>query len=480
MILARTSPRAPILALGLMLALGTTAWPSLAADDTTAAKPAPSPLEQLSPEELKGPRVSEYKLDNGLRVLVIPDNRAPVVTHMIWYDVGAADEPAGSSGIAHFLEHLMFKGTKTVPNGEFSRRIAEIGGTENAFTSADYTAYYQRVPPEALHDMMRFEADRMENLVLTEAVVLPEREVIIEERNSRTENNPGAILGEAVQAALFQNHPYGVPIIGWEHEINELSLADAVSFYDRFYTPNNATLVVAGDVEPEAVLAMAEETYGKVKRRAEPPKRALPVEPPPRIARTLTFNDPRVRQGSFQRSYLVPSYLSGADGEGEALDVLSEVLGGSSTSRLYRKLVREDAIATSVGAYYRGGSRDDTSFVVYATPRPGHSVAEVEAAIDREIERIVAEGVSAEEVERAAARAIKANIFSRDSQATLARIYGASVTAGSSVEDVGRWPERIAAVKPEAVASAARSYLKPGRSVTGYLLPAGADVNTKG
>ena len=459
-------------ALFVACALGA-AWPA----GTLAQE---SPLAQLSPEELKGPQVTTETLDNGLRVVVIPDNRAPVVTHMIWYDVGSADEPAGSSGIAHYLEHLMFKGTKTVPNGEFSRRIAEIGGTENAFTSTDYTAYYQRITPEALPEMMRLEADRMENLVLTEEVVLPERDVIIEERNSRIENSPGAILGEAVQAALFQNHPYGTPIIGWEHEINQLTLDDAISFYDRFYTPNNATLVVAGNVEPDAVLELARETYGKVRRRAEPPRRALPTEPAPRIARTLTFDDPRVRQASFQRSYLAPSYESGGDREGEALDVLAEVLGGSSTSRLYRALVREKAIATNVGAYYRGSSRDETSFVVYATPKPGHSVAEVEAAIDAEIERVLREGVTQEEVERAAARAIKSNIFSRDSQATLARIYGAGLTTGATVEEIGTWPQRIAEVKAEAVDKAARAYLKPGRSVTGYLLPEGGDVNTKG
>ena len=477
---------ARVLAASLLLGVSAPALlhPALAqsgsAQSVSKQTAAASPLERLSPEELKGPEVTTATLDNGLRVVVIPDNRAPVVTHMVWYDVGAADEPAGSSGIAHFLEHLMFKGTKTVANGEFSRRIAEIGGTENAFTSSDYTAYFQRVAPEALPEMMRLEADRMENLVLSEEIVLPERDVIIEERNQRTENNPAAILGEAVQAALFQNHPYGTPIIGWEHEINELSLEDAVSFYDRFYTPNNATLVVAGNVKPDEVLRLARETYGKVKRRAEPPARALPVEPPPRIARTLTFQDPRVRQSSFQRSYLAPSYLSGETGEGEALDVLAEVLGGSSTSRLYRALVREQGIATNVGAYYRGGSRDDTSFVVYATPKPGHSVAEVEAAIDAEIERILRDGVSEAEVERAAVRAIKANIFSRDSQATLARIYGASLTVGSSVADVNEWPQRIADVKPEAVNAAARAYLEPGRSVTGYLLPQGADVNTKG
>ena len=473
------STLALLLATAVPLAAHAQATETKAEESKSAEAASSSPLAQLSPEELKGAEVSAFTLDNGLRVVVIPDNRAPVVTHMVWYDVGSADEPAGSSGIAHFLEHLMFKGTKTVPAGEFSRAIAEIGGTENAFTSTDYTAYFQRIPPDALPEIMRYEADRMENLVLTDEVVLPERDVIIEERNARVENNPGAILSEAVQAALFQNHPYGTPIIGWKHEINQLSLDDAITFYDRFYTPNNAVLVVAGNVKPDEVRRLAEETYGKVKRRAEPPKRALPSEPAPRVARTLTLNDPRVRQPSMQRSYLAPSYGTGETGEGPALDVLGEVLGGSSTSRLYRALVREQEIATSVGAYYRGSSRDDTSFIVYATPKPGHSVAEVEAAIDREIARLKADGVTQDEVDRAAARAIKTNIFSRDSQATLARIYGASLTVGRTLDDVANWPQTIADVKAEDVTAAARAYLQPGRSVTGYLLPEGQTPETK-
>ena len=439
-----------------------------------------SPLDQLTPDELKGADVSTFTLDNGLRVVVIPDNRAPVVTHMIWYKVGSADEPEGKSGIAHYLEHLMFKGTTNTPGGEFSRKIAEIGGSENAFTSYDYTGYFQRVSPEALPEMMRLEADRMENLVLTDEVVLPERDVILEERNSRIENNPGAILGEAVSAALYQNHPYGTPIIGWEHEIRGLTKDDAIAFYDRYYTPNNATLVVAGNVTPEEVRKLAEETYGKVERRAEPGERARPSEPPARVARSLTLTDPRVRQPSFQRSYLVPSYGQDTGKTPYALDVLGEVLGGSSTSRLYRALVREKQLATNVGAYYRGGSMDETAFVVYATPKPGTSIAELEDAVEAEIARLVKDGVTQAEVERAAARALKENIFSRDSQSTLARIYGAGLTSGLTLEDIQKWPARMAAVTAEQVNEAARTYLEPGRSVTGYLLPQGTTVETKG
>ena len=224
---------------------------------------------------------TRYELDNGLEIVVIPDRRAPVVTHMIWYKVGSADEPWGKSGIAHFLEHLMFKGTKNVPAGEFSAEVAAIGGKENAFTSYDYTAYYQKISPQALRMVMGYEADRMENLTLTESVVAPEREVILQERRSRVDARPGGILSEAMSAALYDNHPYGIPIIGWEHEMSALTAEDAIAFYEQHYGPNNAILIVAGDVDPGAVFALAKETFAKVPRRGGG-ERKRPSDPPPK------------------------------------------------------------------------------------------------------------------------------------------------------------------------------------------------------
>ena len=224
--------------------------------------------------------VSNFLLDNGMEVVVIPDRRAPIVTHMVWYKVGSADEPPGKSGIAHFFEHLMFKGTAKHKAGEFGAKIAEIGGSENAFTTDDYTAYYQTVTPEALETMMEFEADRMRNLILTDAVIGPERDVILEERRSRIENSSGsAALAEEIDATLYQNHPYRIPVIGWMHEMEKLNRTDAVAFYDRYYAPNNAILIVAGDVDAKEVRALAEKTYGKVRARtgpaaAHPPERA--------------------------------------------------------------------------------------------------------------------------------------------------------------------------------------------------------------
>jgi len=437
-----------------------------------------APLIQANPtahasakKQKVGPEVSSFFLDNGLQVVVIPDRRAPVVTHMIWYRAGAADEPPGKSGIAHYLEHLMFKGTKTVENGAFSARVAAIGGQENAFTASDYTAYFQRVTPSALEEMMTLEADRMENLVLTDALIIPERDVVQEERNARTENNPGSLLREAMTAALYQNHPYGIPIIGWQHEVNALSKDDAIAFYDRFYTPNNAILVVAGDVEVEQVKTLAEKTYGMVKRRAEPGVRVRPKEPPPRAARRIEMSDPRVRTPSYQRLYLVPSYNSDETGEAEAMEVLAELFGGGSTSRLYKSLVIEQKLATSAGSWYQGGALDDTSFGFYASPLPGKTLDDVEAATDAEITKLLDGGVTSQEVERIKKRLIKQAIFSQDSQSTLARIYGGSLVLGSTIEDIAAWPDRIRAVTVEDVNKVARKYLNIRRSVTGHLLP---------
>lgn len=421
--------------------------------------------------ETMGPRVTSFFLDNGLQVVVIPDRRAPVVTHMIWYRAGSADEPPGKSGIAHYLEHLMFKGTKTVKNGAFSARVAAIGGQENAFTSTDYTAYFQRVTPAALEEMMTLEADRMENLVLTDEIIIPERDVVQEERNARTENNPGSLLREAMAAALYQNHPYGIPIIGWQHEVNALNKDDAIAFYDRFYTPNNAILVVAGDIDVKTVKGLAEKTYGKVKRRAEPGIRKRPTEPPPRAARSVEMADARVRTPSFQRLYLAPSYNTDSNGEAEALEVLAELLGNGSTSRLYKALVIEQKIATSAGSWYQGNALDDSQFGFYGSPREGVTLAQIEAAIDQEIAKLLKDGVTEQEVKRTQNRLIKQVIFSQDSQSTLARIYGGSLVLGSTIEDIESWPDRIREVTAESVEKVARKYFEKKRSVTGYLSP---------
>jgi zinc protease len=423
-------------------------------------------------ETQRGEGISSFTLDNGMEVVVIPDRRAPVVTHMVWYKVGSADEERGKSGIAHFFEHLMFKGTENHKAGEFSRAVAEIGGNENAFTSNDYTGYFQQVTPQALPKMMEFEADRMRGLVLSEAVIAPERDVVMEERRQRIEGNPGAVLSEEIQATLYQNHPYGVPVIGWMHEIARLDRADAIAFYERYYAPNNAVLVVAGDVDAGEVLALAKETYGKVRRGADMPPRDRPQEPPQDTARTVTLKDPRVTLPSVQISVVVPSYASAAPGEAEALDLLSEILGGGIRSRLYQELVVKSGIAASAGAFYRGSSLDASSFTVYGAPRAPDGLAAVEAAVTAEIAKIAKDGVSDDELERAKNRFTRSMIFARDNQSGMARIYGTALTTGQSVADINEWPDRVRKVTPDQVRDAARKYLNLDGSVTGYLLPA--------
>lgn len=414
--------------------------------------------------------VDRFSLANGMDVVVLPDHRAPVVTHMVWYRNGAADDPLGKSGIAHFLEHLMFKGTHAHGPGVFSDRVAELGGQENAFTSNDYTAYFQRVAREHLGEMMRFEADRMTNLTLSDEVVTPERDVVLEERRMRTDADPGAQLQEAMQSALFAHHPYGLPIIGWEHEIAGLGREDALAYYRRFYTPENAVLVVAGDVTGAEVRRLAEATYGVIPARGEAPTRARPQEPPLRAHRLLTLADPKVEQPSLTRIYVVPSYATARPGEAEALEVLAHLLGGGPTSLLYRRLVMEEKIAVAAGAYYMGAALDDTRFWVYALPSPGVSLETLDAALGRLLGEARTQGFPATDLERAKTRLVADALYAQDSQAAMARWVGASLTTGSTLADVQAWPERIEAVTGAGVRAAA-ARLDPRRSVTGHLLP---------
>jgi zinc protease len=402
--------------------------------------------------------------------VVIPDHRTPVATHMIWYKVGSADEPPGKSGIAHFLEHLMFKGTAKNPAGRFSQMLATIGGQENAFTSNDYTGYFQRVAKEHLPAVMEFEADRMTGLVLTDDVVKPELNVVLEEQNQRVANSPAARLGEDIQAALYLNHPYGKPVIGWRHEIEALTREDALEFYQRYYTPNNAVLIIAGDVAADEVKALAEQTYGKIVRRSELGPRKRPQEPEQRVVRTVTLADARVVQPSLTRYYMVPSATTAKPGESEALDVLAHVLGNSSTGRLYRSLVVDKAIATSASGSYTSSALDLSRFGVSGTPAQGVTLLQLDDAIDAVIAEVIDKGMTGEEVERSKTRLIADAIYALDNQATLARWYGVALTTGSSVKDVQSWADRIKNVGPEQVREAARTWLDKRRSVTGYLV----------
>ncbi|MEA2856770.1 MAG: zinc protease [Methylobacteriaceae bacterium] len=439
--------------------------PGLTPSDSTLTPGLPKRGAQSS-----GPIIAHSRLPNGLQIVVIPDHRAPVVTHMVWYQNGSADDPPGKSGIAHFLEHLMFKGTKAHPKG-FSDLVAELGGQENAFTAYDYTAYFQRVAKEHLATMMAFEADRMTGLILTDDVVAPERDVVLEERRMRTDSDPAQQLNEAVQASLFPHHPYGTPVIGWGHEIETLDRSDALAYYERFYTPANAILVVAGDVEAAEVERLARDTYGRIPAREKPPRRFRRQEPEPRAHRLVTLADPKVEQPQHERVFLVPSYKTGAPGEAEAIEVLTHLIGGGHTSLLYRELVVERKLAVAIGAYYMGTSLDATRLWIYAMPTPDTRLEELERAIDEVIARVADHPVEAADLERARTRLVADAIYAQDNQASLARWYGASLATGLTIEDISHWPERIEAVSADDVQNAARRWLDKRRAVTGFLLP---------
>jgi len=438
---------------------------------TAAATMTPAKAQMFNPET--------FQLDNGMQVLVVTNRRAPVVSHWVWYSVGSADSPVGKSGLPHFLEHLMFKGTETLAPGEFSRTVARNGGTENAMTSSDFTAYFQNIARDRLEVVMRMEADRMANLRLSDDVVLPERDVVLEERRSRVDNEPSARLGEQLGAAQYLNHPYGDPVIGWFHEIESYTREDALAFYDTWYAPNNAVLIVVGDIDAAELRPLAEATYGQV-ARVDVPARDRVQEPPQEAARRVTLEDPRVVQPSLSRSYLAPSQNQAGWQTAHALDLFAEILGGGTTSRLYRELVVERELAASAGAYYRGSMLDSTTLRLFATPRAGVDLATLEAALDEVVARAVEEGVSEDELARAKKRMQAESVYARDSLSGAARIFGSALTAGLTIEDVERWPERMAAVTLDQVHEAARSVITAERSVTGLLRPRKAESGETG
>ena len=418
---------------------------------------------------------TSFTLDNGLEVVVVENHRNAVVTQMVWYRVGSADEQPGKSGIAHFLEHLMFKGTHTIPVGQFSKMIARVGGRDNAFTSTDYTAYYQSVAVEQLDLAMKLEADRMRNLVLDEKNVETERAVVQEERRSRTDNNPAALLSESMEAALFLNHPYHRPIIGWAQEIAGLNRQDALDFYARWYSPNNAILVVAGDVDPAHVRELAEKWFGPIPKGDVPARDRL-VEPIQRAERLVTLKSPRVEQPRLTRLYLAPSAHRGDDLLGPpessaALEVLAEILGGGSTSRLHKDLVIKRKSATAAAAWYDPTAWDYSTFGVSVIPRAGISLDAVQGQLDTQITALLDKGVTDEDLSKAKDRLTLGTVYQRDSVATGARILGAALATGLTIDDVENWPEAIQAVTAQQVNDAAHRVLVRERSVTGQLLP---------
>jgi zinc protease len=429
-------------------------------------------LATSAPVLTQAEEVTTYQLDNGMDVVVIEDHRAPVVVHMLWYRAGSADEPVGSSGVAHYLEHLLFKATDTVESGEFQRIVAENGGSDNAFTSYDYTGYFQRVSADRLPLMMQYEADRMNNLVLTEDDIVSERGVILEERNQRTENSPNALAREQMRASQFLNHRYGVPIIGWKHEMETLDMDDALSFYDLYYSPNNAILVVAGDVQPGEVLALAQEHYGPIPMEPDLPERFRTQEPPQTAERRLIFEDPRVAQPYVTRSYLAPERDAGAQEDAAALTYLADLLGGSPfTSALGIALQFDTSTAVYAGAYYDGLNLDDGTFGFTVVPSEGVGLQEAEDSMDAAIVDFLEAGIDPERMEALRTQLKAGEIYARDNVSGLARRYGTALTSGLTVQDVQAWPDILQAVTAEDVLAVAARVLDRNQSVTGWVIP---------
>ncbi len=415
--------------------------------------------------------VSEFKLANGLRLVVIPNHRAPVVTHMVWYQVGAADEPQGKAGIAHFLEHLMFKGTPKHPAGEFSRLVRVNGGDENAFTTQDYTAYFQKIAKDRLALVMELEADRMQNLVLTDENVLPELQVVREERRQRIENDPSSQLAEQMNIALYTAHPYRKPVIGWMPEVAKLTRADALEFYRAHYEPASATVIVAGDVEAADVKALAEKYYGPLKNTITTPPAIRTEEPEAVAERRVTLHDKLTSAPVWRRSYLAPAEAKAEGREALALQILADALGGDAQSRLYKKIVVEQKLAAYAGSWYNGDTKDYGDFTVYGAPNPGIGVDKLETAIDAVLADVAAHGITQDELDRTLNHVITESVYLLDSQEALARMFGTALMTGQTVADVTDWDKNIAKVTIADVAKAAARIINSKASVTGVLLP---------
>ena len=423
-----------------------------------------------SAQTQEGPKVFQFALQNGMQVVVVPDRRAPVVTQMLWFKVGAVDDPPGYSGLAHFFEHMMFRGTTSVPSDQFAQTVARNGGVENAFTTHDYTAFYEQIAKDRLRLVMGLEADRMVNLDLSDSNVNTERKVVMEERRMRIDNDPQSLMQEQMEAALHLSHPYGRPVIGWMDEISHIDRAEARAFYDRHYAPNACILVVAGDVTADEVRADAEAEYGKVPARELSPR--ADYAQPPRLAETrMTIVRPDVKLPIFMRIYRVVSYAEAKPGEAEALETLAQLLGGDATSALYRKLVVEKKVATAAGASYAGYARDAGEFSIYAIPRPGVSLEALERDVDAAMKPYLVSPPKPDELKRAKTQLVADATYQRDDQYQMASAYGLALAIGLTVDDVNDWPGRIEAVTAQQVERAAAGNLLKREAVSGYLKP---------
>ena len=416
---------------------------------------------------------NEYALGNGLKLVVKEDHRSPVVISQIWYKAGSIDELNGATGVAHVLEHMMFKGTKKVPGGEFSRRIAAAGGRENAFTSRDYTAYFQQLQKSRLPLAMELESDRMRNLVLTEDEFAKEIKVVMEERRLRTDDQPRALVHEKMTATAYQSHPYRRPVIGWMNDLENMNVSDAKEWYDRWYTPNNAVLVVVGDVNPKEVFVLAQKYYGQIKSRPLLPldKRKPQTEPLQVGIKRITVKAP-ARLPYLAMGYHAPVLRNPAtDWEPYALEMLAGVMDGNESARLNKELVRERRIASSAGAGYDSTARGPGMFYLDGTPSEGRTVADLEAALRGEVEKLVRDGVTEEELARVKAQVVAGHVFQLDSMAYQAMQIGQLESIGLSYRDVDTMLKKLQAVTAEQVRDVAKKYLKDDSLTVAILDP---------
>lgn len=413
-----------------------------------------------------------FTLANGMQVVVVNNPRAPVVTHMVWYKVGAIDEAEGQSGIAHLLEHLMFKGTENFGPGEFSRIIAKHGGRDNAFTSRDFTAYHQTIAVEQLELVMKMEAERMVGLKLDPKLVGAEIDVVMEERRSRIENDPASLLRERIDATLFVSHPYRRPVIGWANEIAAMQYDKIIEFYRQYYAPNNAVLVVAGDINAAKLKPLAEKHYGKIPANSSIARKNF-EEPPQITARRVELSDLKVRQPSLGIHFVAPSYNWGDRKHIYPLQVLAQILGGGSNSVLYRRLVVEQGIAAGASVHYDSDMIGPSKFSFSLTPNPGQDMNKLETAVRQEISSILANGIKEEDLTRAK-RTLKSDaIYTRDSAASAAHILGSAILVGIPIAEIEAWQEHIDSVTKPEIEAAARQVLRWEASVTGVLLSKG-------
>lgn len=414
-------------------------------------------------------KFEEFTLQNGLRVVVLPNHRAPVVTHSIWYRAGSAVEKKGKTGLAHFLEHLMFKGTKKYPAGAFDRLLKQNGGVHNAFTSADYTAYYQRIASDKLELVMDLESDRMKNLVLDDAAVLPERDVVKNERLQRIENDPTGPFWEQMRATLHPGHPYGRPVIGEMKDVEGLTREDALSFYDEHYHPRNAVLVVSGDATVERVRELATKYFGPIGNAAEAMAQPSLHSAAASEAKRTELVDPRVRTPMISKSYRVPS-AAGKDGrEGLALSFFCNIIGAGLESRLFTELGTAQGLVAETGASVQLNVLGEAQLSIHAVPNPGVGVAKLEAALDKEIERILKDGVTQDELDREVRRAYANLVYSLDDRESFAREIGVALMIGQTPKeffDTSAWRTFTVAE----VMAAARKHIAPSRAVTGILM----------